>query len=505
MSNGNKTATITMKGWKFADGQTVNAQSVMFFLNMLKADPSGYCGDNGSFSIPALIKNASGSGNTVTINFTRSMNPLWLVYNNLSFITPFPNTWDRTSSSKSATCATGRYGAAATNAVCKKVEAYLGSQSGKSSTYTNAMWQSGVDGPWRLTSYDNLGNLSFVPNTHYSGPQKAQVALVKEMAFTTTQAEENQLQAGALSLGYVDPGVLTGKAISPTKPGPNWGNLSQRYNMVVGSAWNFNYAPFNFSSADPKAAAIAQLYIRQALQMAVDQNGIISNVDKGYGIPISSPLPPTTPASLSGPVPNPYPFNLAAAKALLTSHGWTIQNGVQTCTNPGTGANQCGAGITQGYTLNLKIIWASGSPSLDSAFNAEVADWNSIGIVFSHTTATFNSVIGDCSGGSGFEICSWGGGWTYAPDFEPTGESLFVPTGGFNVGGYNNPTMTSLVTGTDFGTSKLTAYAKFAAQQLPVLYQPQAFAPGEVIKSLRSTNGFTPNPLGNFMPEYYHY
>ncbi|HEV2427806.1 MAG TPA: ABC transporter substrate-binding protein, partial [Acidimicrobiales bacterium] len=75
MSNGDKTATITMKGWKFADGQTVNGESVMFFLNMLNADPTSYCGDNGVFSIPALIKSASYHGNNVTINFTRSMNP----------------------------------------------------------------------------------------------------------------------------------------------------------------------------------------------------------------------------------------------------------------------------------------------------------------------------------------------------------------------------------------------------------------------------------------------
>jgi len=40
---------------------------------------------------------------------------------------------------------------------------------------------------------------------------------------------------------------------------------------------------------------------------------------------------------------------------------------------------------------------------------------------------------------------------------------------------------------------------------LPVIYQPQAFSPGEVIKTLRSTIGFTPNPLANFMPEYLHY
>jgi len=503
MSNGDKTATITMKGWKFADGQVVNGQSVMFFLNMLNADPTSYCGDNGSFSIPALIKTASAKGNKVTITFTRSMNPLWLVYNNLSFITPFPDTWDRTASGK-ANCATGKYGASSTNVSCKNVEAYLGGLSGNSSTYTGALWQSGVDGPWKLKSYDNLGNLSFVPNPKYMGPQKAMVALVKEKAYTSTQAEENDLQAGIVSQGFVDPGVLTGNAVSPTKAGPNWGQLASRYNMVLGSAWNFNYAPFNFSSADPKSAAISQLYIRQALQTAVDQTGIINNVDKGYGIPIYSPLPPTTPKSLSAPISNPYPFNITAAKALLTSHGWTIQNGVQTCTSPGTGANQCGAGISQGYTLNFSIIWASGSPALDQTFNAEINNWNSIGVVFSHTTATFNNVIGDCSGGAGFEICSWGGGWTYAPDFEPTGESLLAPTGGFNVGGYIDSKMTSLISATTFGTSNLTAYGNYAAQQLPVLYQPQAFAPGEVIKSLKSKVGFV-NPLGNFMPEYYHY
>ena len=505
MSNGDKTATITMKGWHFADGQVVNGESVMFFLNMLAADPTSYCGDNGPFSIPALIKNAKAKGNTVTINFTRSMNPLWLVYNNLSFITPMPNSWDKTSASQKANCAGGTYGAASTNVACKNVEAYLSGLSKNTSTYTGSLWQSGVDGPWRLKSFDNLGNLTFVPNPHYNGPQKAQVATVKEVAYTSTQAEENDLQAGKIDLGFVDPGVLTGNAVSPTKAGPNWGQLASRYNMSVGSAWNFNYAPFNFSSADAKSAAIQQLYIRQALQEAVDQTGIINNVDKGYGIPIYSPLPPTTPKSLSAPISNPYPFNLANAKALLTNHGWTIQNGVQTCTDPGTGSNQCGAGIAQGYTLNFSIVWASGSPALDQTFNAEVSDWQQIGIQFSHTETTFNNVIGDCSGGSGFEICSWGGGWTYAPDFEPTGESLFAPTGGFNVGGYNDATMTADITATDFGTADLTAYGKYAAEQLPVLYQPQAFAPGEVIKSLRSTIGFTPNPLGNFMPEYLHY
>src|SRR5215471_3953293 len=32
-SNGGKTVTITMKGWKWSDGEAVNAKSVIFYLN----------------------------------------------------------------------------------------------------------------------------------------------------------------------------------------------------------------------------------------------------------------------------------------------------------------------------------------------------------------------------------------------------------------------------------------------------------------------------------------
>jgi peptide/nickel transport system substrate-binding protein len=504
-SNGDKTITIDMKGWKFADGQTVDAQAVMFFLNMYKADPSSYCGYNGGFGIPDQVSSASGTANTVTIHFTTSVNPGWILYNYLSEITPLPNSWDMTSATAKGSCATDVFGSAKAKTDCKAVETYLDAQSAKTSTYTDALWQGGDDGPYKLTAFDSLGNATFVPNTKYSGPQKSQVAEVKLESFTSTQAEENQLQAGKLSLGFVDTTILTSPAKTPGAVGPNWPQIASTYNIVAGPGWNFNYAPFNFASADPKAAAIKQLYIRQALQTAVDQNGIISNVDKGYGFPIFSPLPPNTSTTISGQVPNPYPFNLKVAKKLLTSHGWKIVNKVQTCENPGTGAKQCGPGITKGYTLNMKIIWASGSPALDDTFNAEIADWGEIGIMFTHTTDTFNNVIADCDNGAGYEICSWGGGWTYAPDFYPSGETLFTPKGGFNPGEYKNSHMTTLINTTTFGRAKLTKYATYASQQLPVLYQPQGFAPGEVINTLKSSIGFTPNPLGNFMPEYYHF
>ena len=517
-SNGNKTITIDMKGWKFADGQTVNAESVMFFLNLYKADPTSYCGYNKGYGIPDQVASASGTGNVVTIKFTGSVNPGWILYNYLSELTPMPNTWDVTAAGKPSTCASGVYGAASTDAACKAVEKYLDAQAGTQTDFSDALWTSGADGPWKLIKMDDLGNATFVPNPTYSGPTKAQKGIdyVKELAFTTANAEETALRSGDITLGYVDPTVLTSNAPAPLKVGANWSAVSDKYNLTTGSTWAFNYAPFNFSTKDPKHAIVAQLYIRQALQEAVDQTSILQKVDKGYGVPIDSPLPPNTPKSVSGlaqalePVPNPYAFNLKSAKKLLTSHGWKLVGGVDACESPGTGATDCGAGIAKGATLNLSIIWASGTPSLDDTFNAEVADWDSIGFKFAHTEATFNDVIGDCEAGTSYELCSWGGGWSYAPDYYPSGETLFAPGGGFNVGDYSNATETSLIKGTTFGTAPLKAFAEYTAKQLPVLFQPQADGTGETLKTLKAKsvngiNGLEPNPLQNFMPEYLYF
>ena len=504
-SNNDKTVTLTMKGWKFADGQTVNAQSVMFFLNMYKAIPTDFWGYNPGYGIPDQVSNIVGHGMTVTINFKTTVNPLWITNNYLNQITPFTDNWDRTSATTTSTCATGLYGAKSTDAACKAVYTYLNGLSSKTSTYTDALWQSGDDGPWRLTSFDNLGNLTFQPNKKYSGPVKAKVAFVKEIAYTTTQAEENDLQAGKIDIGFVDPGVLTSPAPAPGKVGPNWGNLASKYNLSTGTIWGFNYAPFNFNKKDKKVAAVNQLYIRQALQESTDQFGVIKNVDKGYGFPSYTALPAVVPAKFSAPIANPYPFSLASAKQLLASHGWKIENGVQTCVSPGTASNQCGAGITQGYTLNFSFVYASGSPALTQEITAEVADWAQIGIKVATSTESFNSVVADCSSGAGFQLCMWGGGWTFSPNYFPTGETLFAVGGGFNPGDYANTTMTTLIKGTDFGHANLTSYATFAAKNLPVLYEPESAPTVETIKTLHSTIGFTGSPLLNFMPEYYYW
>ncbi len=268
-SNGNKTVTITTKGWKFMNGQVINAQSVMFFMNMYHAEPTQYCGYNKGFGIPDQVASVTSSANTVVLHMTQSMNPNWFLYNYLSEITPMVDAWDMTAAATPGTCATGVYGAKSTDAACKAVFNYLTAQAAKQSTYTDAMWLAGTDGPWKLSHYDSLGNVTFVPNTTYSGPQKAQTAQVQLLPFSTTAAEQIALRAGKVDLGYVDPTSLSGLG-TPSRPGPNWSPIASRFNMVVGAPWSVDYAAYNFNSKSPEAKFLNQLYIRQVLQMTVD-------------------------------------------------------------------------------------------------------------------------------------------------------------------------------------------------------------------------------------------
>jgi peptide/nickel transport system substrate-binding protein len=512
-TNGDKTVTITTKGWKFADGQTINAQSVMFYLNMYHALPADYCGYNAGYGIPDQVASVSSSANTVVLHVKTSVNPNWFLYNYLSEITPMADTWDVTGANIPGTCATGAYGAKSTDVACKAVYTYLAAQASKETTYTDTMWQSGVSGPWKLTHFDALGNVTFVPNPTYSGPQKAQVAQVVELPFSTTSAEQIALRAGRVDLGYVDNSSLTQNG-TPTHPGANWSPIASRFDLEVGAPWQVDYAAYNFNAKSPESKFLNQLYIRQALQLTVDQPLMIKQIFKGYGYQQINPMPPQAPASITGgaSTTNPYPYNPKKAAALLKAHGWTSSGSFLSCAKSGSAASDCGPGIKKGDTLSVTILYGSGIPSLQTQVDTEVSEWRSLGIDVNQTSAPYNSVVADCvSNSSSWSICLWGAGWTYDPDFYPSGESLFVPGASFNIGAYSNAALTASVKASTFGTASLKTYANLAAQQLPVLYQPNqpnnysGSGIGEVIKTLKSFIGFTPNSLVNFMPEYYHF
>jgi peptide/nickel transport system substrate-binding protein len=506
-SNGNKTVTIDMKGWKFADGQTVDAESVMFFLNMYDAVPSGFCTYTKGLGIPDQIASASGTGNTVTIKLKSSVSPLWFTNNELAVITPMANSWDLTSATKKSTCAAGKWGAASTLAACKAVQAYLNKTGANVTTFADTMWQSGVDGPYTLTTMDNLGNATFAANSKYSGPQKAQIPTVKLVAFTSDTAEQNQLEAGNIDWGYVDPSVLTSPAPSPGKAGKNYGPLASKFNLDITIPFSNNYMNLNFADG-PNAKLINQLYFRQALESSLDQAAIVKNAFKNYASSSYDAVPPATPSSEVGKVTQPYKYNMKTAAGDFKSNGWTKKSGVLVCTSPGTTAGKCGAGITSGQKAALSVEYYSGVPSLTTEMNAAIANWTSLGITVKQTTGTFNDTAGSCPAAynksTAFDICNWGGGWLYAPDYYPSGEPLYLTGAGSNSGLYSSTKMDSLIKATLSTKVKLTAFAQFTASNLPVLWDPIVAVPNEFSKSLKSKIGFK-DVLETFTPEYFSF
>ena len=503
VSNHGKTFTIRLKHWHFANSQLISATSVKFYLNLYRADPTGNCSYTPGYGIPDQLQSVSASGNKLTLTFTSAENVNYVLYNYLSQITPLPSLWSRDANGPVRSCVEGAYGAASTISACQGVETYLDAFATRTSSFTNTFWEAGVDGPWRLTDLSAQGTATFAANARYEGPQRPKVRTLREVAYTSSAAEMSDLQARKLDVGYVDPTLLPPGGATTKSASANNATLAANYSLVSGPPWATNFMVVNLSPTNTGFALLSQLYIRQALQLGINQPALIKSALNGRGIVTDSPLPATTPSFMAAPIKNPYPYSATAAKALLTSHGWVFANGEMSCQQPGTLANECGAGVSLGAPLALHLVWASGSPSLDAMMNAEVASWNAIGFTVTTSEDTTNNVTSDCRSATSIDLCDWGTGWSYTPAYYPSGESLFLPNGQANFGLVSDATLSQLIHDSIYTKTNLTKYATYAAQQLPILFQPTSPVLLEVAKSLKSSIGFSPSPFGAFNPEYW--
>jgi peptide/nickel transport system substrate-binding protein len=543
--------TISLKPWKFENGQPVDAQSVIFWLNMMQAEGAsnwaGYAA--GSNQFPGNIKSyeaASPTATSLTITLDSNYNPTWYLYNELSQITPMANAWDVTS----LTGAPGSGGCSAVlngqqmtgmeksiQTACTKVWTFDTDNGGKSShaqmaadqaTYaSNPLWKAGVDGPWILSAFNSSGEATFIPNAAYSGPQKPYISKFVEVPYTQDTAEYSALEAGgsgAPQVGYLPSEDSPAKpaGTSPLKAGPNASSLASSYNLVVTPTWSINYFPENYDStkgANGHAGDVfKQLYFRQALQELVDEPGMIQSYLKGYGVPTYGPVPvyPTnTFAAGSELDPNgPYPFSETNAVNLLKDHGWTVNpGGASVCSKPGTGSNECGAGIPAGTPLKFSEVYVSGSQTISQIVDLEVSEWSKAGIDVTTSQNTFDGVLSvavpclpkvtpTCQD---WDMANWGGGWLFAPDYLPTGEEIFATGAGSNSGNYNDAENNKLIVETNKSSSSavFTQWENYLATNLPVIWQPDGVGETEVAKDL---GGVLPiNALANLNPEDWYF
>ena len=512
-----KTVTITMKGWKWSNGESVDASDVVFWLNMMKAEPANYYGYVPGL-LPDNLATFSATGpNTVVLHLKSAVSSIWFTYNQLAEITPMPAAWDVTSASAAAGsggCATDT--AADKWAKCKAVWKYVSGQAASAKSYATSPLWGVVDGPWKLSSFSTAASgpvTSFVPNATYSGAPKPQLAGLTYYAYTDDTTEYTAMKTGGLDVGYVPPADLApvsgGQILPSTDP------LGSAYTLAPNYSFGIQYFLINFNNPT-LGPAYKQLYVRQAIQELIDQEGMIKSVNRGYGYPTSGGVP-TQPQSQWVPAvqnsnggQGPYAFSVSTATSLLTSHGWKNVGGVMTCQSAGTASTQCGAGVTAGTKLSMTMDYATGI----QAFQQEVAiiksDMSSAGIAMNLVPQSFNTIIGETAPCKPTQAsCKWDilnfGGWNFnGPGFEPTGEPLFQTGASSNSGSYSDATMDKLInlTHTSSSLSVFQQYATYLANQLPFIWMPNAYTVQAVSKKLANV-AF--NPLFTVLPEYWNF
>lgn len=189
-----------------------------------------------------------------------------------------------------------------------------------------------------------------------------------------------------------------------------------------------------------------------------------------------------------------------------------MPNGVSTCTQPGSGPTQCGAGIAAGAPLTFSLTYSSGRASTDEQNAAIQSSEAQAGIKLNLKSEPFNSLIatlGNCTASShpaatcGWQLVSFG----YDPySLYPAGDSLFNTGGSNNSGGYADPKMDQLIQATEYGSSTQAFYdyEDYAAKQLPWLWIPLR---EEVYAYKSNLAGFAPlNPFsGGLNPEVWYF
>src|SRR5664280_417840 len=126
-----KTVTINLKPYKWSNGETVTAQDVVFWMNMLHAEKSNWAGYSPG-ALPDDVQSLTVNSPTqLTMQLSSPVNTYWFTYNELSQITPLPNAWDVTAAGgapNSGGCAAAPYGTA--DAACTSVYTFLSKQAG---------------------------------------------------------------------------------------------------------------------------------------------------------------------------------------------------------------------------------------------------------------------------------------------------------------------------------------------------------------------------------------
>lgn len=504
-ADGNRTVTLHVRDYQWSNGEKVTADDVAFWMNMMKAEK-----DNWGVYVPGRFPDDVDSvqvtsPDAVVFHLNQTYSQKWFLYNELSQITPMPKAWDRTASGPSD-CTHDQ-------SACPAVYDYLTGQAKQINSYANHPLWSIVDGPWRLKEFSGDGRVSFVPNRAYSGPNKPHLDEFREVPFADNQAEYNVLRSGenSVQFGYLPPeDAPIREGGQPVGRNP----LAKDYTLSRWRSMSTAYFPLNMNN-EQAGPVFRQEYARQALQSVVDQKSVVRAAMHGYGSPTTGPVPtsPPNPYANARTQPDQFPYDLDRARQLLDSHGWTTPpDGVGRCVRPGTGPDQCGPGVRPGQPLEFSMLYASGNQRTSLFVQQFQSSASRIGVRIDLKGAPFNTVestASACQTGKpdcDWQIADWGGGWSFSPDYYPTGEQIFSTGAGSNQGSFSDPKLDALVDRTqrDDSPQAMQDYQRYGSKTLPALWMPQADY--EIAETANDLKGVQPlNPYLTITPENWYY
>jgi peptide/nickel transport system substrate-binding protein len=435
--------TVTMNPkWHWSDGRPVSAADAVFGWQLYNATNQPNAPWNnaamGSRSLDALKSVVALGPLTIRLTLNRPYNPIWAELDVLNYASPIPRfVWDRYHN------------------MTQELK-WIYAMGNKPLAPEFRV----VDGPYDVTRFVSDEYWVMQANPRYDG-HKPQI---KTLVYEYETSDDN-----------VFVGLRKGVFATANLPTAFYGSAKQltQYRIATnGYDFSFNIIQPDFSpNSQTVGGLFNKLYIRQAMQMGIDEPLIAKVFYDGFAVPdytVVARLPANRFYDPNLPVY--YPFNPEAGKRLLERHGWHEVNGVME---------------KNGQKLAFNFIYMSGSTTDQHIVEYLQHTWAEEGIDVTLVPMPFNQILAitaTTATANKWALVYWGAGWYGGLGYPSL--SLFETGSAYNSEDYSNLHLDTLIKaalapGTpEEALARLYAYETYAAQQLPALFLPEYIGVG---------------------------